>query len=91
MTLSQLLHAISCRSENHSIFSREKLPPNRYLTIALGGSVFIQLMTIFVPGLRNLLGLAPLNPADLLVIGGTAVAPLLINEGRKTIPREAVA
>ena len=91
LTLGQLLHAISCRSEKHSIFSQEKLPPNRYLTIALGGSVLIQVMTMFVPGLRSLLGLTPLNPVDILVVGGAAVAPLLINEGRKTIPRETAA
>ena len=36
LTSGQLLHAISCRSETHSIFSSEKLPPNPYLTMALG-------------------------------------------------------
>jgi Ca2+-transporting ATPase len=91
LTLGQLLHAISCRSEKHSIFSQERLPPNRYLTVALGGSVLIQLMTMFVPGLRSFLGLTPLNPVDFVVVGGAAVAPLLINEGRKTILRESAA
>ncbi|MCI0530039.1 MAG: cation-translocating P-type ATPase, partial [Nitrospira sp.] len=38
LTTGQLLHAISCRSETHSIFDKEKLPSNKYLTIALGGS-----------------------------------------------------
>ena len=27
LTTGQLLHAVSCRSEAHSIFSHEKLPP----------------------------------------------------------------
>ncbi len=36
-----------------------------------------------VPGLRNLLGLTPLGLADWLVVGGTAVTPLLINEATK--------
>ena len=43
LTAGQLLHAVSCRSEAHSIFSQEKLPPNRYLNLALGGSLFMQL------------------------------------------------
>ena len=37
LTTGQLLHAISCRSETHSIFSSEKLPANRYLTLGTGG------------------------------------------------------
>ena len=53
LTMGQLLHSISCRSEKHSIFSGEKLPPNRYLTMALGGSFAFQMLTIFVPGLET--------------------------------------
>lgn len=85
MTLSaaQLLHAISCRSEQHSIFDKEKLPPNRYLTAALGGSFGLQLLSLTVPGLRSLLGLGPIGIIDGIVIGGGALLPLLINEGTK--------
>jgi P-type Ca2+ transporter type 2C len=84
LTLGQLLHAISCRSETHSIFSRETLPPNRYLNYAMGGSFLLQLMTMLVPGLRGLLGITPIGVMDAVVIGGTAVAPLLVNEATKT-------
>lgn len=86
MTLSaaQLLHAISCRSEQHSIFDKEKLPPNRYLTAALGGSFGLQLLSLTVPGLRSLLGLGPISIIDGLVIGGGALLPLLINESTKS-------
>ena len=62
LTTGQLLHAISCRSETHSIFSSEKLPPNQYLTLALGGSLFLQMLTMVVPGLRSILGLSPGQP-----------------------------
>ena len=85
LTMGQLLHSISCRSEKHSIFGGEKLPPNRYLNMALGGSFVIQLLTMFVPGLRDLLGLAPLSLLDGAVIAGTATLPLLINEGTKNL------
>jgi Ca2+-transporting ATPase len=83
LTTGQLLHALSCRSETHSIFSKEKLPSNKYLTVALGGSFAIQLLAMLIPGLRNLLGIAPISVLDGVVIGGSAVLPLLVNEGTK--------
>jgi Ca2+-transporting ATPase len=78
-----LLHAISHRSETHSIYDAERLAPNKYLTIALTGSLGVQSLTLIVPGLRSFLGMSPLNPFDLAVSLGTAVAPLLINEATK--------
>ncbi|MGB8990991.1 MAG: HAD-IC family P-type ATPase [Desulfobaccales bacterium] len=89
LTTGQLLHAISCRSETHSIFSSEKLPANRYLTLALGGSLFLQFLTMVVPGLRNLLGLAPVSLLDGMVISGSALLPLLVNEATKQPPEVA--
>jgi Ca2+-transporting ATPase len=83
LSIGQLLHAFSCRSDHLSIFSREKLPPNPLLTQALAGSVLLQVATLFVPGLRSLLQTSPVGLMDVLVIGGTAVAPLLINETAK--------
>lgn len=85
LTLGQLLHAISCRSEKHSILTGERLPPNKYLNMALGGSFALQILTMLVPGLRSLLGLSPIGLLDGAVIAGTAALPLLINEGTKSI------
>lgn len=87
LTLAQLLHAISCRSERHSIFDGGKLPRNGYLDLALGGSLLLQLLTFFVPGLRRLLGLVRVDLMDGLVIGANALLPLLINESSKHIGR----
>jgi Ca2+-transporting ATPase len=83
LTSGQLLHAISCRSEKHSIFDQEKLPPNKYLNAALGGSFAIQLAAMVIPGLRNFLGLAPIGILDGVVIGTSAALPLLVNEATK--------
>lgn len=83
LTTSQLLHAISCRSEKLSMFDKERLPANRYLDAALGGSFALQALTIAVPGLRGLLGTTTINLMDALVIGGSAVLPLLVNEATK--------
>lgn len=83
LTLGQILHALSCRSEKYSIYDRERLPANRYLNAALAGSIGLQGLTMVVPGLRSLLGLTPISAIDWLVVGGAAVTPLLINEATK--------
>jgi len=90
LTTGQLLHAISCRSETHGIFSPWKLPPNRYLTMAVGGSLAVQFLTLAVPGLRSLLGLAPVGLLDGLVISGSALLPLVVNEATKKPPADGV-
>jgi Ca2+-transporting ATPase len=83
LTLGQLLHALSCRSETHSLLARDSLPANPYLDIGLGGSILAQLLTVLVPGLRQLLGTTPLSLSDGLVAAAGAVGPLLINEAIK--------
>ena len=88
LTTGQLLHAISCRSDRHSLFSSGRLPNNPYLNWAVGGSLALQGLTIFIPGLRSLLNLTPLGLLDGLVIGATAVLPLLVNEATKHPPAQ---
>jgi P-type Ca2+ transporter type 2C len=85
LTSAQLLHSLSCRSDKHSLFSGKKLPPNRYLTVALGGSLTLQILAAVVPGLKGLLQIAPINLVDSAVIGTSALLPLLVNEGTKEL------
>lgn len=86
LTLGQLFHALSCRSETHSLFDplqtphKPPLQPNPYLSLAIGGSVALQVLTLVIPGLRRLLGITPVGLFDSIVIGGTAVVPLVVNE-----------
>jgi Ca2+-transporting ATPase len=65
------------------MFDTEKTAPNKYLNIAIIGSLGLQLATQFVPGLRSLLGITPVTVSDGLVIGAASVIPLLINEATK--------
>ncbi|MFZ5447432.1 MAG: HAD-IC family P-type ATPase [Thermodesulfobacteriota bacterium] len=88
LTAGQLLHALSCRSEQYSVLSPGKLPPNRYLTAALAGSLGLQVLTAVVPGLRTILGLTPISLLDGLVVAGGAALPLLVNEVTKKPPAE---
>ncbi|PLZ26977.1 ATPase [Fischerella thermalis WC559] len=85
LTSAQLLHTISCRSEKHSIFNSEKIPNNPYLNAAIVGSFAIQLLAIALPPLRSLLKLTPINIVDGLVIGASALLPLLVNESTKNM------
>ncbi|MDX9786519.1 MAG: HAD-IC family P-type ATPase [Desulfobacterales bacterium] len=84
LTIAQLLHAISCRSEHASLFGRRKTAANPYLRIAVGGSLALQALTMVFPPLRSLLGLKAPALMDLAVIAGTSVLPLLFNEAAKT-------
>ncbi len=80
LTIAQLLHAVSCRSERHRVFAPGGPPPNKYLNIALGGSLGVQMLTLFVPGLRRMLGITAVNWLDMAVITGSALVPLAVNE-----------
>jgi P-type Ca2+ transporter type 2C len=87
LTSGQLLHALTSRSETHRVWARDlgqaPLPPNPYLNVALLGSFAAQGLTLFVPGLRSLLGLAPIDLLDRLVISGSALLPFVVNEQTK--------
>lgn len=85
LTMAQLLHAYSCRSDHISIFSRESLRPNRYLNMAIGGTAALQWATVLVPGLRSLLGNTAVGPLDVMVIGAGSVLPFFLNEATKGI------
>jgi Ca2+-transporting ATPase len=89
LTIGQLLHAISCRSEHSSLVHGQSLPPNPVLNLSLAGSLALQGLTMCFGPLRRFLGLGPLNVVDLAVIGVTSVAPLLLNEFTKTDKKNA--
>src|SRR5919199_3791252 len=83
LTAGQLLHAFSCRPPSHSLFRAPSLPANPSLSFAVGGSLALQLLALIMPGLRRLLGLTPLTPLDGVVVGASALLPLVVNEGTK--------
>jgi Ca2+-transporting ATPase len=83
LVAAQLLHAYSCRSDRFSIFDRGGRAPNHWLHLAVGGSAALQALTLVVPGLRGLLGTAPVSPVDLAVVAAGAAVPFLISEATK--------
>jgi Ca2+-transporting ATPase len=85
LTMGQLLHAYSCRSDHISIFSHETLRSNRYLDLAIGGTALLQWATVLVPSVRTLLGNTPIGPLDVAVIGAGSVLPFFLNEATKDV------
>jgi Ca2+-transporting ATPase len=83
LTIGQLLHAISCRSEKSNLLDMARRPQNPYLNWAVGGSLALQVLTMFLPGLRRFLGITPVTAIDLAVVAGSALVPLAINETTK--------
>jgi len=83
LTLNELAHALSSRSQYRNVFGGQQLEPNPHLTRAIGGMVGLQALVSVVPAARRLLGTTPLGIADLLVLGGSVLLPLLANEMSK--------
>lgn len=83
LTVAQLLHAYSCRSEETTLFTRVRSERNGYLDAAVAGTLGLQVLVGLIPGMRRLLGTAPLGIADLAVAGAAAAGPLLANQAIK--------
>ena len=80
LTCAQLLHAFSCRSDEHAAFGIGSKAENRWLTLAAGGALAAQASTLVFPPLRRLLGGTGVSLMDTAVIGAGAVGPLAVNE-----------
>ena len=81
LTIGQLLHAYSCRSEEKTAFSQRK--SNHALNLAVGGSLGLQVLTMVIPGLRSFLGLGSFSLLDAAVTGVAALLPFMANESLK--------
>lgn len=86
LTLAQLLHAISCRSERTSVMRPERREGNRLLTAGVAASLILQVAAAFLPPLRSLLRLSPIGPVDWLAIASGAALPFVVNESVKHLP-----
>jgi Ca2+-transporting ATPase len=83
LTLNELAHAVSSRSDYRHVFGGQKLPPNRALLAANLGMLALQAIVTLAPFGRRLLGTTPLGLFDLGVIAAGVMIPLVLNEGTK--------
>ncbi len=84
LVTAQLLHAISCRSNQQGIFGPGRRAENLWLTRTLIASAAAQGAALLVPALRRLMGIAALDPAGLMIGAAAGVVPFLIRELDKT-------
>lgn len=82
-------HALSTRSERHTIFDPDHLKRNPYIPITLGTSYALQLLVALLPPARRLLGLSRLGLADWAVTAACTLAPFTTNELIKLATRES--
>ncbi len=80
---AQLLHAISCRTDQP--LWQTKLQPNNYLTLALLISLSLQFICLIIPSLGSLLSVTAISFLDALIIVISALLPLMINEATKKV------
>jgi Ca2+-transporting ATPase len=82
LVAAQLLHALRCRSggDGGAPGGAGRWPANPALAAALGVSAAAQGAAWLVPGLRGLLGIAPLRPLDTAVMLGAGVLPYMADK-----------
>jgi Ca2+-transporting ATPase len=78
----QIINAFNCRSEDKSIF-KIGLSNNKFFSLAVGGSLLLQLAAIYVPILQGLFDTESLAMNDLFVCLLTASTILVLDEARK--------
>ena len=82
LSLAELLRAFTVRSERLSIFQLG-LFSNRYLIAAVGASLALLLLTVFVPFLQPIFNTHYLTGREWLVVVGLALVPAVAEEVTK--------
>jgi P-type Ca2+ transporter type 2C len=91
LVTAQLLHALNYRS-THGDAEGSQLTRNPILPSIIGASLVAQSAAMLVPGLRNLVGVAPIGILDAVAMVAGGVLPFLVmNEARKTEPAQTKA
>ncbi len=75
---TQIFHAFNLRSNVHSLFARG--PGNKWLLIAGGASLILQLVVLLTPFLHGIFHLVTMTPVQWLIVAGLCVTPILIVE-----------
>jgi Ca2+-transporting ATPase len=79
LSLAQILHLGNARSRDH-VLGRRAATANAAALGAVALTVGLQLLALYLPPLRALLGLAPLAPADWAVVLPLAATPAVLGQ-----------
>lgn len=88
LSLGQLLYTLTCQRSDVRKLDPGRLLENRSLDAAVLVSGGMAALPFFVPGLRRLLGIAPLGPFDLTVSLAGALAPAAAVLARRGVALE---
>jgi Ca2+-transporting ATPase len=80
LATGELFDGLACRSNTQSLFRSHGSGPNPYLNLAVAVPLGMQLLSLFLPGLRGALGAPALGLLDLVVSGLGAFSGLALNE-----------
>jgi Ca2+-transporting ATPase len=86
LAVCQWINAFNCRSEIRSVFGKHAFG-NPYLFLALAVVIGLQLLAVYTPMLQSLLGTTALGLDDWMIIVGSSLALLVVEETRKLVRR----
>jgi Ca2+-transporting ATPase len=89
LTFTQLVHVIMIRNETDSIFATGLLQ-NRALLGAVGLTVLLQLLVIYVPLFNTIFRTAPLGAPELAICLGLPLSLVFFNEAEKWLMRRGI-
>jgi Ca2+-transporting ATPase len=90
LVTAQLLHALTYRSVSPNADSDRRASHSAVAAI-VGGSLVVQSAAMLLPGLRGLLGVAPLDFFESLAMAAGGILPFIINSVRGAGPVQASA
>ncbi len=82
LALTQVIHTFNARSQTRSLFTR-RLFTNRWLWLAVGMCLMLQIAAVYVPLLQLVLNTVPPRLTDWSVIIGCSFLPLVVVEAVK--------
>lgn len=77
LVLAQLLHAFNFRSDSRTVFSVRSVR-NRWLVLALLGSMTLQVLVVYLPGAEAIFRTVPLDSADWIAVVLTALSAIVV-------------
>lgn len=90
MTLFEMWNAFNCRSERKSIFEIGFFS-NRWLVLAVGSSILLQVAVIYIPFLQGIFGTVGLSLTDWLLITAISSSALVVVEIGKWVAARRAA
>ncbi len=85
----QLFNVLNCKSETESLISPRSLK-NRFILIAIGACIALQMVLLYVPVMQDLFNTVPLGMKDWAVILAVSVWILLVEEVLKSTRRRSL-